>query len=198
MTTATPPRLWIPGGRQLTVSFTVGGQDAVVVLGGQGGGAWNDAAGAATWRDAFWNAFRPEICSAVTCTGAVLRTVEGPDGQVIEVGAPTNPVGLNSGAMTLAGAAMVIKWKTAQGGRSGKGRTFVPGVNEGAVSADGRTWGTGHNAGVQTCINNYLGSAPLSAAGLTPAVLSFRRGAAYAITSGSLAPIVGLQRRRMR
>ena len=191
------PRLDIPSGYQCTVRLVHAGQPAVVVLGGKGAGGWTDQAGAAAWRDAFWTAFRTGL-NDVQCVGATVRRVDG-SGAIWDVGAPANSASAGTGTgHAVAAASYLIKWNTAQAGRSGKGRTFLPGVYETEVNNDGRTWSGAASTAIQTSIDAYLADMAGNGAGMAPAVLSFRKGAAYEITGGSLAPIVGIQRRRMR
>jgi hypothetical protein len=149
------------------------------------------------WRDAAWAAFRPLISSDVSCAGATGRYVHEPAGQVFEFGAPTTPAGGNASTQGLAGGATLIKWATDTGGRSGKGRTFLPGLTNGVIGPGGRTYTAAHATATATAITNYLGSSAFTAE-IRPAVLSFTKGAAYPITNGAISPIIGLQRRRMR
>jgi hypothetical protein len=138
------------------------------------------------------------VHSSVSCLGATLRDVSGPDGQVIEVGAPASPAGGAAGTAGLLAGSTLIKWSTATGGRTGKGRTYLPGLGTGYVEANGRTYTASFSGTAATAIAAYLGHASMTDGGIRPAVLSFRRGAARRITSGGLAPVVGVQRRRMR
>lgn len=202
MTSPTPlqPRLYVPNGKQLTVKLNDGGQPAAVVLGGVSGspGATSVAL-ANAWLQVFASQFMPLIANGINITGAVLRDVSAADGLVAEVGAPTaNASGTRGAGRALAAASVLIKWSTARGGRSGKGRTFLPAVQSLDVNADGRTYNAAFATTVQTAITNYLTSASLQTAGLQPAVLSFTKGTAAVITGGALAGTVGVQRRRMR
>lgn len=198
MTSPTPPRLPIPGGRQLTIKLSTAGQTAAVVLGAQGAGGWSDANATRVWLNAFWSRFRFVCLTNVTCLGAIGRDVSGPDAPVYEVGAPTDQNGAYAGGQSVLAASTLIKWNTATGGRTGKGRTYIPGFSTAFLTADGRGYTAAYGATVQSHIDGYLADAALAAEGLDPAVLSFTRGAARPITSGSLASVVGIQRRRMR
>jgi hypothetical protein len=139
------------------------------------------------------------MSSAVTIVGATGRDVSSSEGQVYEVGAPaTNFNGGAGGDVTIRAASILIRWSTAQGGRSGKGRTFLPGLPRLNTSGDGRTYTPQMTGVVNGAISAYLASTTMSQQGLQPAVLSFRKGAAYPITGGALASVIGVQRRRMR
>lgn len=198
MSTPAPPRLPIPQGYSLTLNMTQGGQPCVVVLGGKGLGSWDGVTGVAVWRDAAWNAFRNLAGSALQCTGAVLRDLQVASGPVFEAGPPTATGGTIAGDKAILAASSLIKWSTAQGGRSGKGRTYFPGLMSGMVDSTGARITTAHGTAIGTAVTSYLTSSTLAAAGLQPAVLSFTKGAAYQIVSGAGASVVGVQRRRMR
>lgn len=177
----------------------VEGQPAVIVLGARGAGGWTDATGVTAWRDAAWDAFRTLCNGGVTCTGATGRDVSGPLAPVFDVGAPPlNIAGTRTGTLTLGAGCYLVKWVTATGGRSGKGRTFVPGLLAADLGPDGRKYTLNTFGLVDTAVKNYRDGLAAKAVGLTPAILSFRRGAAFDITGGSLSSIPGVQRRRMR
>lgn len=194
----THPRLPIVGAAQLTLTLTHGGQPAAVVLGFALTGASAVTTDLATkLRDHAWTVFRPLMVGTVACTGAVLRSGDVDNATIVEVGAPATPTGSAAGSEGIASGTTLIKWKTATGGRSGKGRTFLPGLSKDYVGTDGRTYTTIWQQALPPKIDAYL--APITGAtDVKPAVLSFRRGERYVITSGALSPIVGLQRRRMR
>lgn len=198
MTSPAPVRLPIPGAAQATLKFTQGGQEGAIVLGFVTTNALNEAKAVAA-RDAAWTAFRPLMTTSVTCTGLVLRDTSGPDIAPVEVGPPaTNASGLANGNALAAGCTL-IRWQTAVGGRTGRGRTYLPGLPAGAVDpANGRLYEAATKTATATAITNYLSAAGLSSNALVPAVLSFSRGLARPITSGSIAQVVGIQRRRMR
>lgn len=194
---ATPARLPIPDGYQMTVALTVAGQTAAVVLGGKYTGTMDKVQGADVWLKAFWDNFRTACTNQVTVTGAAVRKVDGSD-LVIELGPPQTAGGFSNSPTPVLAACSLVKWSTTQGGRSGKGRTFLPGVPATGIAADGRTLATGHRDAVQGAVNGYLNSAALAGYGIVPSVLSFTKGAAYRITAGAPAGVVGIQRRRMR
>lgn len=197
--TTPAPRIYPPGGMQLTLRLLQEGQEAACVLGAGGGGpALLSQSIADAWRDIAWNSFRPLISSSVTCVGAVLRDVSQAEGLVVESGPPSTIAGGVATTQTLAAASTLIRWTTTTGGRSGKGRTFLPGLTSGVIGPGGRTYTSAHQTAVNTAINAYLSAGLWTANEPFPAVLSFTKGYASEITSGALASVVGLQRRRMR
>jgi hypothetical protein len=184
----------------MTLLLTVGGLPGAIVLGAKytSGNAIDQAQGATMWRDQAWSNLRGAINNEVTCSGAIVRHVNGLNATVYELGAPTSPAGALTGATPLLAACTLVKWTTATGGRSGKGRTFLPGIPATGIAAGGRTVNSGHVTTTQGAVNAYLASTAMSTYGLKPAVLSFRKGEAYPILAGAVNSIVGLQRRRMR
>lgn len=198
MTTTAPPRLPIPGGLQLSVRFSQNGQDAVCVLGGYRASGFTQPAGAQAWLNEFWARFKHLAAPSVVVVGGTCRDVSGPDGTVHELSAPASAAGTATNPSNLVAQSTFIKWSTATGGRTGKGRTFLPGLPTVAIAADGRSYLAAHGPAVQAACAAYIGSSVMAAEAIQPAVLSFRRGLARPITAGALAPLVGLQRRRMR
>jgi hypothetical protein len=92
-----------------------------------------------------------------------------------------------------------VKWTTPRGGRSGRGRTYLPGLNTIAVDTDGRTVVAGTRNLVTTVAGQYLAAFESGTLiPLAPHVLSFTKGTSAPITGGTCAPIIGVQRRRMR
>lgn len=198
MTSPTPTRLPITGGYQMTLHLLQGSQRAAVVLGAGGhGGPFMVQSDAQSWVDGTWAAFRPYITNNTSCVGATVRLTQV-DGGVWEFGAPASPQGGNVNGQALAAACWLLKWQTATGGRSGKGRTFLPGLPSSQVAADGRSYVADAPTNANAMITAYLGQPLFQGAGIKPSVLSFRRGVGYPITSGSLGSVVGIQRRRMR
>lgn len=191
------PRLYPPGSFQVTLNLLQGTQVAAVVLGLKGAGGFITQPELVAIRDLAWNAFRPLISNSTTCTGATARNTSAASGPVIEAGAPATPAGGSANVTGLASGCSLIKWGTDLGGRSGKGRTYLPGLPVGSVGTDGRTYTPAHITAMQTAISNYLAAGGWPT-GVRPAVISFTKGTASPITSGAPSPIIGLQRRRMR
>lgn len=198
-TTTSPPRLPIPNALQLTMNLTHSGQAAAIVLGARvpSGSVGFTQSAVEAWRDATWSAFRALMHYDVVCTGAVARATVV-DGVIFELGPPPTNNGAMTGGRTPAASCTLLRWRTAQGGRSGRGRTFLPGLPMEQVDTTGRGYVTAHANQAAASISAYLGSTVFTSDSLKPAVLSFRKGAAYDITTGAIASIVGIQRRRMR
>lgn len=200
MTTPAPAvRLPIPNGWQLTMNFVQSGQPSAVVLGfsdTDAGGINNTEAQALL--NASWLAFRDCTVTTVSCTGGVLRHV-GPGGlPPFELIAPPSPTGVDPGGSSVAAGSALIRWRTANSSRNGRGRTFLPAIPAGWLDATGRGIHGAAQTVLQTAITRHLSNTGSYAKALTPAVLSFTKGQAYVITSGSPSPVIGIQRRRMR
>lgn len=196
----TPAPLNIPGAALITVRMTESGQEALCGIGIRTEDltdlALEDAQDVLA---AWWAAFRLAIAADVTCTGGTVRYARV-DSPVLELAAPASPTGASAaGATSLAPYCALVKWTTTAGGRSGKGRTYLPGVPIAAVGVGGRSFAGGYVTAVETAIGAYLGAAIVAPAGnITPAVLSRTKNVANPILTGALAGIPGIQRRRMR
>lgn len=199
MTSPNPARLYPAAGLQLSVKLVQSGQTAVVVLGGLGPSSQVTTATAEAWRDAFWSRARTFCHSSVTLTGATMRDVSQAEGVTVEVGPGTTPTAVGGGTAAVAAAAFLVRWQTEGGGRSRKGRSFIPGVAVTDTQADGRTLATTTATTITTAMNAY--TAAFSSGGIEgiePAILSFTKGYATAVVGASVAPRIGIQRRRMR
>ena len=127
-----------------------------------------------------------------------MRAVDGSN-TVLELGPPTTPGGgISSQQPAVASASTLVKWQSTVGGRSGKGRTYIPGLAAANVTATGRTLPAAEVTRVQTALNTYLAFGHGAAYNLDPCVLSFTNGSAALITSGAVQSVIGTQRRRMR
>lgn len=192
------PRLPIPTGLQLTVRVTQEGQEAAVVLGFLLNNASSPTqALAQALLQAQWNAIRNMTTSTTICTGGTLRSLAASNNVVFELAAPSSPAGIDTTAPTVAAVATLIKWSTANGTRSGKGRTFIPGTPAAWVAAGGRSL----TAAAQTVVNQRASEMLSHTAewpGLQSAVLSFKNGVGYPITGGAPGGRLGIQRKRMR
>lgn len=192
----TVTRLPIPQGYQLAVAIDQGGQQSAVVL-GYVAPAMPTTEQAQAEFNRVWAMLRTAMSNGSQATGAILRDVSGAEGNAIELAAPINPVGAAVGFPGVAAASTLIRWGSTNGSRSGKGRTFVPALPAGSVADNGRNVRPEHVTSVQGAIDAYLGGTAVDSP-MFLAVLSFKRGAAYPITSGAVAAIAGIQRRRMR
>jgi hypothetical protein len=191
----------VANGYLLTLALQQGGQLANVVLG------FTDKANPVVLTttntqlvlDKAWQLLRTMMTSSVTCSGGTLRDLGGQaPGQVYELAAPPTPVGVGNPPDAVAAACTLIKWVTTNGTRSGKGRSFVPGIPSSAVQAGGRLVAAAHSSGIAPNLASYIAGTGTWEQPLQPAVISRKNGVAYPIISGAVAGVVGIQRRRMR
>jgi hypothetical protein len=189
----------VTDGCSLTVRYTTGGQQAVNVLGGKiNGPFFPTPANVQTWLDAWWGQMRSIVSPNLTCLGAQYRDLSVADGGTLDVAPSGSPTGTNGGGISLAAASYLIAWRTASGGRSGRGRTFLPGVPEEAVEPGGVVLQEGNRAGVTSRAGLYIAAMQPGNGPIQAAVISRRLGLARPILSASTASTVGVQRRRMR
>lgn len=190
------PRLPIPNGYQLTISVSQNGQLSNVVLGAISGTVPLQA-DVELFYNRMWDALRAGVSDTCSATGATFRDVSATEDVLRVLGAPDRPLGTAAGAPSLAAGATLVKWRTTNGSRSGKGRTFIPGLPGGATQAGGRALTAAHQTAVTAALDLNVASLQ-SNANLKLAVLSFRRGVAYVVNGWGVAPIPGVQRKRMR
>jgi hypothetical protein len=189
----------VTDGCSLTVRYTTAGQEAVNVLGGKiNGPFFPTTANVQAWLDAWWGQMRSIVSPNLTCLGAQYRDLSQVDGGTVEVLPSGSPTGTNGGGISLAAAAYLINWRTTAGGRSGRGRTYLPGVPEEAVEPGGVTLQSGNQAGVTSRAGLYVAAMQPGNGPIQAAVVSRRLGLARAITTASTASTVGMQARRMR
>jgi hypothetical protein len=194
----TPPNL---GAFTLAVSYSVNGQLAVNVLGGKirEENPFYTQADVDTWLRIWWEQVRQEMSSDVTLLGAQMRDLRA-EGNTFDAALPAAAkTGAIAAPATVLNTSFLIRWKSAQGGRRGKGRTFVPGLPAASLSDDSRGVAATPAAAFQVTVNAYLNqmTADLGQA-MLPAVVSRKFGTSAYITSGTLAGIVGTQRKRLR
>lgn len=185
----------VPGALQVALTYDVSGQPATVVLGC--GGPANVTATPAIATALAHRAhdlMRPLMATSATLTSITAREAVD-DGPNFQLALPaTNRTGTAAGNLVTAYATL-LRWGTTQGGRSGRGRTFVPGFTTAGINADGRTLSSSFLTAAQAfgtgMTNNDAATEPFT-------VISKRRGAAYSVESFSVSSIVGVQRRRLR
>jgi hypothetical protein len=138
------------------------------------------------------------MLGSVSCTSAIVRSVS--DQAEVWEGSVTSGQtnGGQVGTSSLLAACTVLKWRSLDASRSGKGRTFLPAVATSQVAGDGRTLEAAQVSLGNAAVAAYLALPLWAQDGIEPAVLSFTKGQASPIISGSCAGVVGLQRRRMR
>lgn len=188
-----PPALPIPGAFAVALRYDVSGQPAVIVLGVDDVATDADQAGVVA--TTFHNAARPLMATSCVLQDISVREAV-PDGATVGIALPSsaNRSGTAAGNLITAYATLV-RWNTATGGRSGRGRTFVPGFTTGNLQADGRTLSQSAVTAAQALVNTMTTPGP-AMQGF--AVLSRRTGQASVVISGSVSQIVGVQRRRLR
>lgn len=197
MTVPTPP-VNIPGAYTLSVNYDHGGQPSVSVLGLKAvGAAFLTRSDGIAALNAWWTAMRGLSSSTVTVTGAQFRSLIT-NGTVEELPPPATPGGGVGFANPLPSYAYLLKWSTLLGGRSGRGRTFLPGVVASFLSPDGRQLRSDAVAPASAACAAYLASGAFAGGAMRPAIISRRRNLSTAITGGVCSPFPGTQRRRLR
>lgn len=195
--TAPAPRVFlpVPDAASVALTYDVSGQPATVVLGvGNAPGGGPDFDSAANLALEAHTLMRPLMATSCTLRSIVARALDGSgDSRLVALPA-TNLTGTAAGNLVTAYATLV-RWGTTGNGRSGRGRTFVPGFTTGGMNADGRTLSSTNinaaNALVAGLIDDTGGSAGF-------AVISRTKGTYSPVISGSVASVVGIQRRRIR
>lgn len=198
--TAPAVRPSIPGGISLVLKFSQDGQESACVLGrGETDTtAWTQAQAQADLQGV-WNALRPLVGPGTSVVGGSLRSLNTGIPFVFELAAPTNPTGGASVTGTnVAAACLLIRWSTSFGGRSGKGRTFLPGLPANWVAPGGRSLNALGLSEAGAAIPNMLNDTGIYATRSTPAVISYSDAIARQVVSGAASSIIGIQRRRMR
>jgi hypothetical protein len=183
----------------MTLRFTVAGTPGAIVLGGQlGSGTALTQAMANTWLGNAWSKLKQPAVPDVILTGATVRDLRVVNGNQFEAISDTLPPGQTPGSLALAGAAVLVKWQTGTGGRTGRGRTFLPGVSEAQINTDGKTLTTQARTDWQAAATQYLGLMNAAGSPILAAVISRKDQVARPILASSLGGIVAFQRRRMR
>jgi hypothetical protein len=190
-------RLPIANAYQMSIRYSHSGQESVNVIGymhDEGGVV--PQAGHQAVIDTWWSALRPVLHDELTILGGTWRQTVT-DGVTGEVTAPVSPNGGLNGGVALPAYSFLINLATTQGGRSGRGRVYLPGVASVDVAPGGRAF----LAAKRTAVNEALATLKTnmdSLVGVEWSVLSFTKGQAYEVSAATLAGIPGIQRRRMR
>jgi len=143
---------------------------------------------AAAWTDGPLS----DMASSSRFEKAVLK--EGPN----STGLTIEYVSGDTGGNTVGGSpsvAWLVTKVTAKGGRSGKGRMYVPGMPEAVCDPGGNLVGT-EPADMQAQFDEFL--AALGALGVTPYLLHSDSSDPDEILSFSVQPLAATQRRRLR
>jgi hypothetical protein len=197
MTTPTPTErvfLPVPDAMSIALEYDVSGQPAVVVIGAgnaPGSGPPFDIGQALAYE--FHSLCRPLMATSCTLKSITARALDG-TGDSVTYALPASLAGTAAGGLITAYATLV-RWQTTGNGRSGRGRNYIPGFTISGMNADGRTlsstYTTAANALVTAMTDDTGGSAPF-------AVISRTKGTYSPVISGSVSPVVGIQRRRLR
>lgn len=190
----------VPAGCQLTVKYSQGGQTSNVVLGGLVITPTEPVTlvTATEWLRAWVQNLAGYIGNTVQCTGGQFRDLRPEYDEVYDLPAPSSAANGSVAGTQLAAGAYVVKWRTINGSRSGKGRSFIPGVSATQINADGRTLTAAALNDIGLGINAYMQNMTVPTLQVRPAVISRKQLVAREITGHSVSSIVGIQRRRMR
>jgi hypothetical protein len=101
-----------------------------------------------------FNAYRGIISNFVTFNFLRCRSLPPDPIQLAEEALPGGTLGLAAGDPEPNQVAQIVTWRTSLAGRAYRGRTYVPGLPDGAVSAGLIT--SGHLSGVTTFVNTML------------------------------------------
>lgn len=196
--TAPQPPVNIPGAYTLTVNYNQQGQEAVSVIGlkSSTNGFLTRADGIIALQ-AWMDNIRNLLSNQYTVTGGVMRSLI-PLPIVEELPAPNSNTGTSTQPNPQPALSYLVKWNTARGGRSGKGRTFIPGVPPLNLGPDGRTLIASVPPLVTDQMTALLQTAAFGGSGMQLAVISRKFSVASAITSGTCSTFPGVQRRRLR
>lgn len=141
-----------------------------------------------------------DICDHQTTTIALTNVLVkfGPNATGMSGEYPANVPGTTGAAATPPNTAMLVQKVTGFGGRTGRGRFYIPGMSEGQVDSDG-TWSPTWVTGMQTALEVFRTN--LLTAGLVPVLLhgpDSPVGAPMPITSFAVSSTAATQRRRLR
>lgn len=114
-----------------------------------------------------------------------------PTGMAVSVG--SSEVGQITSQSVPPGTALCVTWSTLLGGRSHRGRSYIPGITVGQIDSTSSQWANSGND-LQDAANQWLTNA--SNDGLVPVVYSALHQSYQAITSGTIKTQIASQRRR--
>lgn len=184
----------VPLGLQLVMTYSgPGGSTATNVLNFIDIGGTFDQASvdtvATAWAN-YWEAFGSSAWSVDPSVEALDLTVDPPAVLDADTG---GPVGSDASAPLTPGCALVVSLRAASGGRSGRGRIYLPGVPDSSVD----TAGTVSSGLITDLITDFTTMAVAAAgAGFIPAVYSRTDGIVRAVSSFGVSPVIDTQRRR--
>lgn len=126
-----------PNAIKLVLEFTLSGQVVVVTISLQKAAALTtaDLTAAATAGKQWWKTYlKPLSGPQLALTGATAYDLTTASSPVVHVPESPPDPGTNAAECLPANAAAVISWRTANRGRSARGRMYVPGLTEGGNS----------------------------------------------------------------
>lgn len=189
------PTLVIPGAYMASLHHTVSGQEVVNVIGVTAEGFGAAEAVANTVHSAWVATGGPlkNLSNKVRLEKVKVVDLSSPTGQIFEK-VSTDTGGLTAELGPLAACA-VVRIGAASRSRSSKGRVFFGPLAEASINADGRT--VEPNQVTQYAASFTQFRTQLTAAGFTWAVLSRKNSSATPVAQISVAPVIGIQRRRL-
>jgi hypothetical protein len=186
----------IPLGKQ-QVTHVFGGtslpRGAAVTFGADVLGGQTPDESAEFFHDTFGDLVMPQLQSGVTLLET--RAKYGPQATG-PFGLFTDPrAGGQAGDSAPPNVAYLVEKRTALGGRSGRGRMYLPGVNEGRVNDNGTIVSASRTA-IQTAIDAWFTA--LDNGGVAMYILHNASSDATIVTSLDVDPVAATQRRRLR
>jgi hypothetical protein len=147
-----------------------------------------------------WSLLRPQMSTAVSCTGGRVTwgTFSGPLTFEVGIGAVT-PGGALTGAVSSPQVAFLVKKATALSGRAHRGRMYLPGVIETDVDDQGKVLAARITA-MNLVLTDLLDLTDDTSGAITGAVLLHEAGVTpppTTLTSLLLSNVVSTQKRRL-
>lgn len=170
----------LPNGAEVVIGCSLGGEDDPVVI--------------ATGYKNAWLASFTEAQTDETNFASVLVKF-GPNIDGVSTELPVNVVGGRDVLTEAPNTALLVQKRTATGGRRGRGRMFVPGLDQDDVTGAGKLTSTAL-ALWQGKADEFLGHAAIAA--FPPVLLHADAGGPHALTDLVVSTTVATQRRRLR
>lgn len=160
-------------------------------------------AGIATELDGFFDTLMGQMSNQITLINTDVRFQEDPPPAPPVVGSKANSqAGAGTGAILPQNCAYLVHKRTATGGRGGRGRMYLPGVDEAQASNIGAI-NLANVAGLVNSLNTLLTSINSGVTVAQMVILHDSNGVHAAdpprvVTSLTLDPVIATQRRRLR
>lgn len=187
----------IPNAYRVSIVMSSGTRDVVNVVGVLGTASGQETAAAtavlAAWKVA--NGPLSKLCNLVAMQWVEATDLSSSSGGIARV-ADTTTGTLTGLSLATAGAAALVKWNGNSRSRSTRGRTYYGPIDEGMISADGRTLSSSAKTNVNTAFTNFRNS--LVTAGFPLQVISRTQNAVHAVTLQTVEDTIATQRRRIR